>query len=236
MPMTLRPRISPGEDATAAHHAPRGSGGFMATLVSLLAFVFSGLSYYESSLKQAELEVFVPPMINYARDGETDVFAIPITIANSGSNTGTVLFLELNVESAKADAEPKSKTFFSAFTGEHPRDANAINRAFAPISVPGRATFSDTIRFYPQGNALPRILNDEGDYKFTLKVQVARPEQPAWLEKLAPLTEPTPLVFTRHIPYVSQQHLSFRRGTISMFAKDWKPATSTSAPVALEKK
>jgi hypothetical protein len=236
MAMFLRARSSADASDATQHINKSGGGGFMATLVSLLAFIFSGLSYYESSLKQAELEVFVPPMINYARDGDTDVFAIPVTIANSGSNTGTVLFMELAVENQKADADPKSKTFFSAFVGEHPREATAINRAFAPISVPGRATFSETVRFYPQGNALPRILNEEGDYKLTLKLLVARPDQPAWLEKIAPVSEPAPLVFVRNIPFVSHQHLTFRRGTIGMYAKDWKPATSQSVPVAQEKK
>ncbi len=72
-------------------------GGLLATVVSAIALVMSGLSYYESSMKTAELQVYVPPVINYARDGR-DVFNIPMTISNDGARTGTVLSMELEVE------------------------------------------------------------------------------------------------------------------------------------------
>jgi hypothetical protein len=203
-------------------------GGWLATSISALAFLFSGISFYMSALQQADLEVYVPPVLQYARDagGEVDVFALPVTIANNGANTGSVLAMELRVENPKAVAEPKSKTFYSAFTGEHPREPDALNRAFAPIAVPGRATFSETIRFYPQGNPLPKLVQEAGDYRFTLRLVVAKPSEPSWADRLIAARAPEPLVFERTIPYISEQHLGFRRGTISMHAKDWKPTSS----------
>ena len=70
------------ENATAG--GARGNGGAFATRVSAVALLFSGLSYYESSLASADLTVYVPPMVHYARDG-ADVFNVPITIANDGA-------------------------------------------------------------------------------------------------------------------------------------------------------
>lgn len=203
-------------------------GSWLATSISAIAFLFSGISFYMSALQQADLAVYVPPVLQYARDGggDIDVFALPVTIANNGANTGSVLAMELLVETTKDGAEPRSKTFYSAFVGEHPRDNQATNKAFAPIAVAGRATYSDTIRFYPQGNALPKVLQEAGEYRFTLRLMVATPSEPTWLDRIVAVQAPAPLTFARTIPYISDQHLGFRRGTISMHAKDWKPTSS----------
>jgi len=218
-----------GDDGGFGTVSDAGSGGgWLTTGISALAFVFSGISFYMSALQQADLEVYVPPVLQYACDGggEVDVFALPVTIANNGANTGSVLAMELSVENPKAEPERRAKTFYSAFMGEHPRDAAAPQRAFAPIAVPGRATFSETIRFYPQGNPLPKVVQEAGDYRFTLRLTLARPPQPSWLDRLIAARGPDPLVFERTIPYISEQHLSFRRGTVSMHAKDWNPTSS----------
>jgi hypothetical protein len=224
--LSLPKRLSPNRPADASHHDP--SGGRTATFVSLFALVFSALSYYESALKQAELDAFVPPVIQYARDGGGDVelFSIPITIANSGSNTGTVLAMELTVTNPADKADPKSKTYYSAFIGEHSRETTGINRSFAPISVPGRASYSETIRFYPQGNPLPRLVQEAGEFAFTLKLTVAKPSDPSWLDRLIKIGAPEPLVFTRTLPWLSDQQVGMRRVAISMHAKDWKATSS----------
>lgn len=210
-----------GNVGEAAGHG----GNWVATAISAVAFLFSGASFYMSALQQADLEVYVPPVLQYARDGggDVDVFALPVTIANNGANTGSVLSMELTVDNPKEGAEPKSKTFYSAFVGEHPRDGQALHKSFAPIAVAGRATFSDTIRFYAQGNPLPKIVQEAGPYRFTLRLVVATPAEPTWLDRLTAVRTPAPLIFERQINYISDQHLGFRRGTISMHAKDWKP-------------
>jgi hypothetical protein len=226
------PAHRPEGEAQHAQHAVHAAreGGRMATFVSLLALGFSGLSYYESALKQADLEVFVPPVIQYGRDGggDVDVFAIPLTVSNNGSNTGTVLAMELVVENPKGDGDTKSKTFYSAFLGEHAREAAPANKSFAPIAVPGRGTYTETIRFYPQGNPLPKIIDDAGDFRFTLRMQVATPAEPSWLDKFIKIRAPEPITFERTLPYISHQHLNMRRGTASMHAKDWRPTTGAA--------
>jgi hypothetical protein len=213
-----------------------GHGGMFATVLSGVALLFSGLSYYESSLKTADLAVYVPPMIHYGRDGDNDVFNVPITIANDGARTGTVLNMVLEVENLRPEAEKKKARFHSAFLGEYPRTDDAINRSFAPLSIAGHGTFTETVRFYPMDEpVLPFLVDDKGDYRFTLTLTTARPENPdfvdSWLR-----TDPKPLTFQLTLPFISFQHLAFRRGTIAMFSKDWKPAVSSSTDPAIARK
>lgn len=228
MTLNLPPRVETSD--TGALNAAEGAhGGRLATVISALAFVFSGLSYYESALKAPELEIYVPPIVQYARDGggDTELFAVPVTVVNGGSNTGTILALELTVEATEAkDEYDKKKSYYSAFFGEHPRDPAALNKAFAPIAIPGRATYTETIRFYPQGNPLPRLVRDAGNYRFTLKALVAGVDRPGVFDRWLGPKAPDPLVFERKLPYLSDQHLNFRRGSVSMHAADWRPTSS----------
>jgi len=204
---------------------PSGHGGWLATSFSAVALGFSGLSFYLSALQQADLEVFIPPTIHYARDGGGDIelFAIPLTITNEGARTGTVVSMELEVENTK---EKASKRYYSAFLGEHPRDSAVLQKQYAPLSIPGRAVFSDTVRFYPAGNPLPKLVTDAGEYRFKLKLNTATPPAPSLLDRIAGNTPPAPLAFAMTLPWISEQQLGFRRATIAMHAKDWRPTAS----------
>ena len=213
--------------STADIVALGGHGGWMATIFSALALAFSGYSFYESVLKVAELEAYVPPVIHYARDGggDIEVFAIPITIANDGARTGTVLSMDLTVEDTKTR---KTKRYYSAYLGEHPRNPDANQRAFAPLSIAGKATFTETIRFYPVGNPLPKLVEDAGEFRFTLTLATARPGNPDLVDRLW-RSEPQPLAFQMTLPWITEQQLGFRRATIAMHQKDYKPIAASSA-------
>lgn len=218
----------PPDDGTTANIAEtRGHGGWLATAFSAAALGFSGISFYMSALQGQDLEIYVPPTIHYARDGggDVEVFAIPLTIVNDGARTGTVLSIELEVANPK---ENKTKRYYSAFLGEHPRDSNALNRQFTPISISGRGVFADTVRFYPAGNSLPKLVEEQGEYQFRLKLNTATPAEPSILDRLAGRTEPAPISFQMTLPWISEQQLGFRRATIAMHAKDWKPTVSAS--------
>src|SRR5262245_26770520 len=92
----------PQADDAALAVEGAGHGGRLATIFSALAFAFSGFSFYVSALQGADLEVYLPPTIQYARDqgGDIELFAIPVTIANDGARSATVLSMELEVEEA----------------------------------------------------------------------------------------------------------------------------------------
>jgi hypothetical protein len=232
-----REAVPHNEDIARSHASDHGAshGGLFATLLSAVALLFSGFSYYETSLKTASLDVFVPPMIHYARDGDNDVFNVPITISNDGARTGIVLNMELLVENLRPDAARKSAKFHSAFVGEWPRGENAQLKSFAPISIGGNGNFTETIRFYPMDEPLPFVVDDKGDYRFTLSLLTAESPDPDIIERMM-ATKPKPLTFELKLPFISFQHLSFRRGTIAMFNKDWKPAVSINTGPAVSQK
>lgn len=231
IPRTTKPASHDFGTGQAIENATTGGhGGVFATVLSAVALFFSGLSYYDSTLKAADLTVFVPPMIHYARDGG-DVFNIPITVANDGARTGTILAMELTVENLRADAERKVGKFHAAFLGDYPRDDKEALKSFAPISVAGGASRSETVRFYNSGDVLPFVVDDKGEYRLTLKFVTARPALPGFLDSLL-RTEPNPLVLDLTLPYLAVQHLAFRNGTIAMFNESWTAFASTASPAA----
>ena len=201
-------------------------GGKLATLISMFAFVFSGFSLYESTLKQPKLESFVPPVIHYGRDGggSVELFAIPITVTNDGARAATVLSMELDV----TDSAGTTKKYYSAYLGEHPRDSSAMNRAFAPITIAGRDVFSETVRFYPMGNPLPLLVTDSGSYKFKLTLKAAKPSDPDLLDQYL-REEPGSIAFELTLSWISEQQLNFRRATIAMHEKNWQPTMAGGA-------
>ena len=199
-------------------------GGWLSAGFSALAVALSCISFYMSSLQGAQLETYVPPTIHYGRDADSEVFAIPITIANSGARSAAVLSLELEVQNLKTNA---TKRYHSAFLGEHPREAAVSNRQFAPLSIPGRGIFSETVRFYPVGDALPRVVDAEGEYAFRLLLNTAAPPDPSLFDRLQGRTQPAPIQFQMTLPWISDQQLGFRRATIAMYAKGFRPVSKS---------
>ena len=199
-------------------------GGWLSAGFSALAVALSCISFYMSSLQGAQLETYVPPTIHYGRDADSEVFAIPITIANSGARSAAVLSLELEVRNLKTNA---TKRYHSAFLGEHPREAAVSNRQFAPLSIPGRGIFSETVRFYPVGDALPRVVDAEGEYAFHLLLNTAAPPDPSLFDRLQGRTQPAPIQFQMTLPWISDQQLGFRRATIAMYAKGFRPVSKS---------
>jgi hypothetical protein len=199
-------------------------GGWLSAGFSALAVALSCISFYMSTLQGAQLETYVPPTIHYGRDADSEVFAIPITIANSGARSAAVLSLELEVQNLKTNA---SKRYHSAFLGEHPRETAVSNRQFAPLSIPGRGIFSETVRFYPVGDALPRVVDAEGEYAFRLSLNTAAPADPSLFDRLQGRTQPAPIQFQMTLPWISDQQLGFRRATIAMYAKGFRPVSKS---------
>lgn len=227
--MTTQSSPPPGSDpGFSGITEVAGHSGRAATVVSCLAFAFSGFSLYESALKQADLEVHVPPVVHYGREagGDIELFAVPLTIANEGARTGTVLSMTLTVEDQKSK---RTRRFYSAYIGEHATSDASPAKAFAPLSIPGRGVYTETVRFLPEGNPLPRLVEEAGELKLTLTLNVAGPASPGILDRLTRST-PAPTQFTRVIPYVTEQGLNFRRQSIPMHAPGWTATAPARKP------
>lgn len=196
-----------------------GWGGPAAAFISGLALLFSGYTFYDSNLRRADIEVFLPPVIQYARDfgGEVEVFAIPVTVSNDGASSGALLLLELEVENL---ASKKTKGFYSAYFGDFPRKSTAAKKAFAPIYLSGRGTYSGTVLFYPRPvEAAPRhLVDDAGKFKVTLTVKTSAAQLKGWERFLGGFWgPPLPVQMEVQLPYITQQGLDHRRDTLSMY-------------------
>lgn len=158
-----------------------GIGAGVATLVSIVALALSGLSFYETVLKQAKLRLYKPPLIYLFRDGFRDVFAVPVTISNDGAERGTVLSFDLQATHLKTNA---TMTFQNLHFGSSPK---GDKRLFTPITVPGRGSYSDVVMFYAlkTGSFVETTGGVELPLRLTIKMHVDTtgewfaPKQPA---------------------------------------------------------
>jgi hypothetical protein len=201
-----------------AVHAARS--GWISTAFSAVAVIASCVSVYVSTLQGAQLEVYLPPVFIYHMDGEGENFTIPVSIANGGARSGTVVSMELEVHNAKTNA---TQRFYSAYLGEHPRMQTTPNvRQFTPMTILGQSVYSETVRFYPVTN-IPearndpskRIVSGEGDYSFRLKINTAAPSEPSLLDRLQGRAQPAQVSVQMTLPVVDY------RGLMQMRSKEW---------------
>lgn len=198
----------------------RGGGAF-ATLISAFALLFSGFSFYESVLKVPELSIYVPPQIAYTDpdrpDDPFEVFIVPLTIANDGARTGTVLSIELKVTNPRTSA---SKRFYAARFG--PWGADPL-QPFAPLSLAGRASFSGAVQFFPRvGEKVPRVLDLEpGTYEFAITIKAVAAGRSSWFK---PQSTP-PLVFKMQAGQMDYRRFG-GKNTMQMWAPDYQPTAS----------
>jgi hypothetical protein len=118
------------------------AGAWSAMLSSVTALIFSVYSLYETVIKQADLQIYQPPLIYMYRENFRDVFAIPITLSNVGTQHGTVLSYDLEVTNP---ATLKGMKFQSLYFGESPK---RNRRLFTPMTVAGRSSVADVVLFY----------------------------------------------------------------------------------------
>ncbi len=117
----------------------------------------------------------------------------------------------------------KTKRYYSAFLGEHSQKDDETNRAFAPLSLAGRTTFSDTVRFYPIGNPLPKLVDDAGDYASRSSSRQAIPAHPDMIDSLLWREEPSRFLSRSTLPWISEEQLGHAPRKHPMHDKDWKP-------------
>ena len=202
----------------------------LTSVTSLLAFTISAFTLWDTSLKQADLRLFVPPVIQYAapyNNSNFEVLAIPITFANDGARTGVVLSMDLAVTDPRTKA---TKHFYSADLGlwSMERTRNRSYQPFAPMPMAGRSTRSETILFYTRGDDEKpnQIIADVGPYQFTLSLdQAGGDEATGWWPSVA-ARKPVRVAFERELRAYDAR--AFQNGTLALFAKDWR--SSSSAP------
>ncbi|MEZ5816021.1 MAG: hypothetical protein R3D44_02940 [Hyphomicrobiaceae bacterium] len=133
-------RLPPGRPPGPSRLSEVGAG--LATFVSIVALAFSGYSFYETSLKQAELRVYAPPLIYMYRQDFRDVFAIPLTISNDGAQRGTVLSFDLQVSHRKTG---KTQRFQNLHFGSSPKGDIKL---FTPVTVSGGSATTNVVLFH----------------------------------------------------------------------------------------
>jgi hypothetical protein len=157
--------------------APWVSGRSFSAVISALALVFSGYSLWDSSLKAPDLQVFVPPVIQFSapyNNSNFEVIEVPITLLNDGGRTGTVLSMELEVTNEKSKEQ---KHFYAANFGRwNMEKARSLAfDAFAPIPLPGKASKTETVLFFTDGpkQKPDQLIREPGIYNFRLVLDKA---------------------------------------------------------------
>lgn len=211
-----------GEALDVASQTNLGAeGGWVAAVVSAIALLFSCYSVYETTLRQPELRVFVPPLIQYSspyNNSNFEVFAVPVTISNSGAREGTVLSLELEVTNPRTK---QAKHFYSADIGRWRMEdvRNNTLQPFVPIALSGKSSASASILFYARDTeTVQQIVTDTGDYEFTLSLKTLVNQDLGALDK-ALISPPKDLHFTMELPVYDAR--AFIEGTLALHSKDW---------------
>ncbi len=177
-----------GTDGTVASSGRRGFA-WVSTVGSAVALVASGVSLWETVLKQPQMKVFVGQSISYTRDpyGSYEVFAVPITVTNSGAQGGALMSLKLELANTGTG---EKDTFESAYTADGSWFAgsdNVSNRTkrpkspFAPLSIAGRSTWSGTILFYSSEVREKKIAEPRS--RVAAKLGFVTPMPEGWLER-----------------------------------------------------
>lgn len=165
------------------------AGNWLASIGTAIALCASGVSLWETVLRQAALEVYVGDNISYTRDpyGSYEVLVVPITIANTGAQDGAVVSMRLNV---KNTATGNTEIFPAAYTADANYFAgrdNVTDRTrrpkapFAPLSIAGRGRFSGTVLFYMSDFKEQRVVEPRSRIEVELTMAVPPPR--GWIDK-----------------------------------------------------
>lgn len=193
-----------------ATHARLG-GNTIPILASALALIFSGVSLYQTVIKQAHLHLFVPDTIAYTRDpdGSYEVFALPLTVSNSGARDGIVSSLKLEVRNSSTGAKQTLEASYFAgpdYFSTKEDAANNVRRPktpFAPLSVTGRGSFTATVLFYARHNEEQRVVANQGRYELLLTAEAKPVEAMGYLDGLWS-TDIAPVRFVYELPQISR--------------------------------
>src|SRR5262245_25422194 len=161
--MRILRRRPTGTDANeVAVTAPMHSGSGATVFISAAALVFSAYSLWDTSLKRADVSVFIPDEITYERDATApqnlrpvsgfEVFAVPVTIANGGARDAVVAALKLDAKNIQSGLTARFRAAYIAEPSYFNLDSAAAARQKTPFSalvIAGRSAWRGTIVFHP---------------------------------------------------------------------------------------
>jgi hypothetical protein len=136
--------------------------------ISLISLAFSGVSLYETVLKQPSLQILTGCNWEYGRGpGSYDeFFVVPVTVTNHGARAGTVLAIELT-----AGDGVQSKPFAARFTVSNLEDKH--RQLFAPLAVSGHDSETASIVFTQRHLTTPPLIREDGQFRGWLKLTTA---------------------------------------------------------------
>ena len=217
----FRRHAVPGDANEIAAQVAMRPEGFATTIVSAVALVLSAYSLWETSLKQADLDVYVTDTVSYARDvsggfnvrqaGGYEVLAIPVTIANSGARDGAVLSLHLdaqnpaNGQAVRFESSYTADATYFAAVDDPSTGAKRPKMPFAPLVIAGRSAWSGTILFYVPDYNAQKLITSKGKIEATLNARTPRPS--GWFDQLLGGGEAAPVTLTFDVPEISTTYL-----------------------------
>ncbi len=197
-------------------------GGRGAVLLSAVALLFSAYSLWDTSLKNANIRIFVPTVLSYSapyQNSNFEMIGIPVTIANEGARTGTVLQFELSVTDPRTN---QTKRFYSADFGRWTMEKTRADayEPFAPMSLAGRTSRTESVLFYTRGldEKPEQLIREPGTYSFTLTVVEAEDDR-GWFGSGKPLS----VTFERDL--INYDARAFNNGTLGLYSKEWRAVT-----------
>jgi hypothetical protein len=210
-------RVGAGHPAEIATQGLGGlEGGKLAAVLSLFALLMSAYSLWETSLKQADVQIFVPPVIQYAapyQNSNFEMIAVPVTLTNDGARTATVLSMELAVTDPRTK---QTKRFYAADFGRWTmeRTRTGAYEPFAPLSLAGRSSRTESVLFYTRGDDQKpaQLIEAVGPYNFELIFDVAESR-----------SKPT-VKFDRSLFYYDAR--AFTERTLPMYSADWQSSSN----------
>ncbi len=195
------------------------NAGRFATIISAFALLFSGFSFYETVLKSADFSIYVAPRIAYtdpnSPEHPLEVFILPLTLANDGARTGTVLSIDLFVTNPRTG---KTKKFYAASLGSWGTETRT---PFMPVALLGKTTYSKAVQFIPRmDEKINRILDyDPGDYQFEIRLNTAATSTllPFFTSRIQPLRFPMQAGKTDYRRFS-------RTGTMPLWSQNYRSA------------
>lgn len=201
-------QIGAGKGGMASEVAPTGRRSvttWLSSAGSIIALVVSGVSLWESVLKQPSLKVYVGESMFYTRDpwGSYEVFVVPITIVNSGAQDGAVTALKLELANAESGVKDNFESAYTADASWFAGTDNVTNRTkrpkapFSALAIAGRSAWSGTVLFYSAEFKSQRVAEPHSQVKGQLHVTAARTD--GWLDRVMGST-PSPIEVAMSVP------------------------------------